>query len=215
MSRRASWLLLCSLAIVIQGSCRKGPSRITPPAIDASAAGAGAMSAYDKNGDGVVAGEELEAAPSLSAAINNLDLDKDGRVTADEVTARVEAWQATDLGLMSVPVNITLDGEPLVDAEVTFEPETFLGDNVKPSYGTTGANGAVYLSIAEDQRQQPNTTGVQIGLYKVVISKLEAGKETVPAQYNTETILGAEVALDAEETQEGYKYDLTSSRKRR
>ena len=35
--------------------------------------------------------------------------------------------------------------------------------------------------------------GVACGLYRVEISKLVDGKETIPAIYNTETILGKDV----------------------
>ena len=43
------------------------------------------MELYDKNGDGIVSGEELENAPALKAALKNLDTNGDGRLTVDEV----------------------------------------------------------------------------------------------------------------------------------
>jgi hypothetical protein len=39
-------------------------------------------------------------------------------------------------------------------------------------------------------------SGVHFGLYKVRISKLSNGQETLPARYNTETELGQEVSYD-------------------
>src|SRR6476620_8252266 len=122
-------------------ACNRGPGRVKQPTIDASAAGKLAMEMYDKNGDGKVAGPELDAAPGLKAALKNLDTDGDGAVSADEVTARVNVWKAMQAGMMSVPLRVTLDGQPLGDAKIVFEPEAFLGDDIKLSVGVTSANG--------------------------------------------------------------------------
>ena len=87
--------------------------------------------------------------------------------------------------------------QPLGGAQVTFEPESFLGDEIKPAIGTTNSVGDAAPSIRPEDRSDPKLPGgVHLGLYKVRISKADNGKETIPSKYNTETILGQEVAYD-------------------
>ena len=47
------------------------------------------MKQYDTNGNGNVAGAELNQAPSLRAALDKLDANGDQGVSAEEVTARI------------------------------------------------------------------------------------------------------------------------------
>jgi hypothetical protein len=144
-----------------------------------------------------VAGDELEKTPSLKAALQNLDKNGDKGVSADEVAERVNAWKDMESGMTSVRCRVTLDGQPLGDAKVTFEPESFLGDEIKAAYGTTNASGDVAPSIPPEDRPSPDLPGgVHFGLYKVKVSKIVDGKETVPPRYNEQTILGQEVSYD-------------------
>jgi hypothetical protein len=179
------------------GGCNTGPSPIRPPDIDAAGAGEAAMEQYDTNGDGAVAGDELEKAPSLKAALATLDQDSDGRVTADEISARVQAWQFSGKGLTTIRCLVRLDGQPLEGAQVTFEPESFLGDEIGTAIGVSNRFGKASPVIPKDQRPSPDTPpGLPLGLYKVRISKVVGGQEQIPAQYNTATILGQQVAFD-------------------
>src|SRR5215207_10133479 len=178
-------------------SCRRGPARVKQPSIDASSAGKLAIEQYDTNQDGKVAGAELEKAPSLKAALPRLDTDGDGGVSADEVAARVNAWKDMKTGMTSVRAHVTLDGQPLAGAQVIFEPEPFLGDQVKPATGTTNQFGDVAPVIAKEDRANPTLPGgVHFGLYKVRFSKEANGKETIPAKFNKDTIIGQEVSYD-------------------
>lgn len=171
-----------------------------------------AMEYYDTNGDGNVAGDELEKAPGLKAALPRLDTNGDGAVNADEVAARVGVWQDMGTGLMSFVFKVTLDGKPLETASVTFEPEAFLGDEIKPASCTTDFVGMGGATIPKDQRPDPTTPpGMHLGLYKVKISKVVGGKETVPRKYNEDTILGQECAPDVSEIANNrVVYTLTS-----
>jgi hypothetical protein len=56
-------------------------------------------------------------------------------------------------------------------------------------------------SIPKELRPDPKTTppGIQVGLYRVKISKMVGGKETIPRKYNDQTTLGQEAALDVPE----------------
>jgi hypothetical protein len=155
------------------------------------------MELYDGNGDGKVAGAELDKVPAIKAALPRLDTDNDGGVSADEVAARVNAWKEMRSALATVRCHIMLDGHPLVGAKVTFEPEPFLGDEIKTASATTNPYGDVAPTVPPEERPESGLPGgVHFGLYKVRISKIANGKETIPAQYNTETTLGQEVSYD-------------------
>ena len=184
------------LAVTIT-SCSYGPSPVKQPGINASSAGSQAMEMYDKNGDGNVSGDELAGAPSLNAAVVRLDTNNDKGVSADEVAARANAWKGMETGMTTVRCHITLDGQPLSGAQVVFEPEAFLGDEIKIAKGTTNQFGDVAPTIAVEDRPDPKSPGgVHFGLYKVRISKQANGKETIPGRYNSETMLGQEVSYD-------------------
>ncbi|HEX3600695.1 MAG TPA: hypothetical protein VHU84_11170 [Lacipirellulaceae bacterium] len=189
--------MLAAVFLLTISACNSGKIVVKQPSIDASAAGKKALEMYDKNGDGVVSGDELEHAPALKEALGNLDTNGDKAVSADEVAARVNAWKAMKTGMTSLRCHVTLDGEPLTFATVTFEPESFLGNEIKTAIGTTNAMGDVAPSIPKEQRSSPKVPGgAHFGLYKVRISKIVNGKETIPAKYNTDTILGQEVSYD-------------------
>lgn len=192
----AAALVLTAVALTASG-CGRGPTPVRQPAIDAAAAGRDALSRYDTDGNGVIAGAELDAAPTLKAALARLDTDKDGGVSAAEVAERVRAWKQMRTGLASVRCHVTLDGKPLAGARVVLEPESFLGTHVKPATGETNPFGDVSPSVAAEDLPDPSLPGgVHFGLYRVRISKQTDGRETLPARYNSETILGQEISYD-------------------
>jgi hypothetical protein len=178
-------------------SCSHGPAPVRPPSIDASEAGSRAMEQYDTDADGLIAGGELEKSSALKAALPRLDINGDQGVSADEVAARIESWQAARTGMASVRCHVVLDGRPLSGADVVFEPEAFLGDEIKTAAGKTNQFGDAAPTIPPEQRPAPNLPGgAHFGLYKVRISKVANGRETIPARYNVDTTLGQEVAYD-------------------
>jgi hypothetical protein len=198
--RLATASVVVTVLFAMLTSCSSGPSRIAPPSINASAAGAAAMDQYDTNGDGRVAGEELDRAPGLKAALGTLDQDGDDAVTAEEVTARVEVWQGSRTGLTTVPCLVLLDGRPLGGAQLIFEPESFLGDELRTAIGTTNPFGKTSPTVPKEDRPAPDTpAGLPLGLYKVRISRANGGRETIPPRYNAETVLGQEVSFDVPE----------------
>ncbi len=189
------WCVLLLLVAIV--GCSRGPARIEAPTFDPSGSAARAMDIYDKDGDGFVAVEELENAPGLNAAIKNLDTNKDDKVSEQEIAERVRAWQEQQIGLTMFNCDVTMDGQALEGATVTFEPEEFLGGAVQEAVDITSLVGSASPRIPKEKRPSPDSPpGMQAGLYKVRISKIVGGQETIPAQYNTETILGKEVASD-------------------
>lgn len=190
-------LAFMSLTALSFVACSRGPSRVAQPTISPSGAGSAAIAEYDKNGDGIISGDELNAAPALKAALPRLDSNNDGGVSADEVAGRVSAWIKMQSGMTSVRMHFTLDGQPLAGATVVLEPEAFLGDQVKTAVGTTNQFGDVSPSIKPEDRPDPTLPGgAHFGLYKVRVSKMVNGKETIPARFNTQTTLGQEVSYD-------------------
>lgn len=180
---------LAAAVLTTQG-CSRSASRVRPPSIDAVAAGAAAMDQYDTNGDGKVDAAELDNAPGLKAALANLDANNDIAVSADEVTERIGAWQESRIGQTSVMTTVTFRGRPLAGATVVFEPEAFLGTDVRPAVGTTNEDG-----VAPMKTEGADAPGVAPGLYLVRITKDGAN---LPAKYNVETVLGVEVARDSD-----------------
>ncbi|NLF09718.1 MAG: hypothetical protein GX594_17315 [Pirellulaceae bacterium] len=176
------------------------PKRIYPPSIDGYSSGWRAIEEFDLDGDKCISGDELLKCPGLKAAMGKIDANGDGKITAEEITNRIHAWQKSRLGRMSFACQVTLNGQPLADAEVKFVPEKFLGEAVPVATGKTDDNGMAMIKIPD--KLPP---GVAPGLYRVEITK---DGEKIPAKYNTETIFGQEIAIDALGIQEGVTFDL-------
>jgi hypothetical protein len=96
-----------------------------------------------------------------------------------------------------VPVHgtVTLDGAPLANALVSFQPQEPHGE---PAFATTDADG-FYQAYGGSGR-----SAVAVGAYKVAISTLRHdddnpswnAPERVPAKYNTQSSLIVEVGLE-------------------
>lgn len=102
---------------------------------------------------------------------------------------------------------VTMDGAPLPDALVTFQPE-----GGRPSYGRTDQSGRYELIYTRDEK------GAVPGKHTVSISTLQEGDpdegtesvpEKVPAKYNTNTELTREVEPGPNE----FDFDLSSEGK--
>lgn len=188
---------LTTLLIVFLGGCSGGPSAIPLPSFDADEAAEQAMALYDTNGDGYVAGDELGNAAGLKAAIKNLDTDKDEKISPEEIAERVRVWDRSEIGMMMFDSIVLMDGRPLAGAQITLEPDEFLGEVLQAAVDVTDLGGNARVRIPKENRPTPDTpAGMQAGIYKVRVSKVVGGKETIPAKYNTETILGQEVSMD-------------------
>jgi hypothetical protein len=186
-------------SVVFASSCRYGPPPVEHPSVNPAKAGRLAIEQYDTNGDGVVSGAELDQAPGLRAGLPRLDTNGDKAISADEVAARIEQWRRGGVALMSFACTVTLDGQPLSGATVTFEPESFLGDQYKTASGVTSDYGTASATIPKDQRPDPTLSGMHVGLYKVRISKRAGDRELIPPRYNEQTMLGQEVSRDIPE----------------
>lgn len=195
---RKNWgpgLLLVPL--VTLAGCSGGPTSLPIPSFDPGDSAEQAMEIYDTDGDGFVAGEELENAAGLRATLRSLDTDGDGKVSEAEVAERVRAWDKMQIGMMNFDALFLMDGKPLAEAKVTFDPEEFLGGVVQAGLGETDMGGGLRPRVPKENRPTPDSPpGMQAGIYKVRVSKIVDGEETIPAKYNTETIFGQEVSKD-------------------
>lgn len=181
MSIRIAAGAVVVLALSISGGCwNSAPPRVAPPEFDANAPQK-AMEMYDTDKNGSIEGKELDKVPALKLAF------KGNKVTVDDLTKQLDGWKGSRLGRQSVRVTVLHKGKPLADADVTYEPEPFLGSGVPTCSGKTDADGAAAISAP---MAEGLPSGVPPGYYRVKITK--AG-ESIPKQYNAETTLGAEV----------------------
>jgi hypothetical protein len=160
--------------------------------LDADAAGRAAITEYDTNGDGRISSSELDRCPGVKAAIDQIDPSGNGEVTSETIAARIQAWLNSRLGRMAVHCRVVHNGHPVPNAEVKFVPERFLGPNVRAASGTTDKNGVAIISCSGSAGQPQ---GAAPGFYRIEITKPGAN---IPAKYNTNTVLGLEIAMDAE-----------------
>ena len=161
------------------------------------------MELYDANKDGFLDEKELEKVPGLAAARKEVDTNHDGKISADAIAARIDSWRKSKVGRLVLTCVITHNRRPLPGATVTLVPETFLGNQLTPGNGVTDDCGRVFISATTDP------PGLSPGFYRVQVTK--AG-ENIPAKYNTETILGQEIAADAaglNSDQGGPTFDLS------
>ena len=193
-------VVMLGIAMLAGLGCSGRPARVDAPGISAGAAASEAIKTYDKDGDGAIGGAELDAVPAIKYALARIDKDGDGKASEAEIQGRIEAWQETKVGMMSYncTVNFTTarspQPQPLEGATVVYEPEPFLGENVKQAEGKTGPSGGASIAIPGG-----DLPGAHCGLYKVRITH---DKYTIPDKYNTNTILGDEVAQDAQAGEE-------------
>lgn len=111
-------------------------------------------------------------------------------------------------GLSQVTGVVTMDGAPLPSAAVSFRPASG-----RPAQGITDQDGRYELIYIRDIRgAEQGAYTVSITTYREASPDPVAGKpkpETIPARYNKQSTLTAEVESGANEI----NFDLTSSRK--
>jgi hypothetical protein len=181
-------VLAASLALCLLPGCGGG-DELTLPVYTPDASAKQALAEYDTNHDGYLDTKELERCPALKNSLDTIDENGDQRLSVEEIAGRIQIYQESQVALKSINCCVLLDDRPLEGATVTYVPEKFMGSSLKPASGVSNDQGWLALRVAGEKY-----AGVQPGLYRVQVSKKNAeGQETIPARYNRDTILGAEV----------------------
>jgi len=205
MQQYLVWMGSLAVLAACLGGCSRFPDPPEKPDLDPGKAASLALEEYDADGDGRIDAEEIQSSPGLMEALEMTDKDGDGTLTADEISNRVREWLDGGTAVFTQSVGVSLDGKPLAGATVTFEPEPFLAHGIEPTSGVTNQQGVTFPA-----GQDAKFPGLYPGVYRVRISKVVDGQETVPGRYNTETILGKEIAVDSPSTLDLLVFDLES-----
>jgi hypothetical protein len=195
MQIRLRLLYLTSIGLLALVGCSSSLGPIPMPKIS-SEAGQAAIKQYDSDGDQTLNESELAKAPALKRALARIDKDNNKKVTADEINERIKSWGARGHAITQCTVTVRLSGQPLSDAQVKFVPEKYLGEELAIAQGVTNGRGMAPMKISDE----PDGVGANLGFYRVEISKIVDGKETIPAKYNTDSELGIELASDVTES---------------
>jgi len=200
-------LIFLFLILLSTVGCGSSSKHLKRPSYNSSA-GQDAIKQYDKDGDGFIGGEELEAVPGLQASKSQIDANGDGKLSPQEINDWIEDWKRTKINGISAAVQITLDGTPLEGALVEFEPEAFVGTNLPSGTGTSSADGWAIISTSKDPSEGPKIPGMPLAWYKIRVTH---PSKSIPSKYNTETTLGCEVGTGSDWLNEGsIKLDLKS-----
>lgn len=191
--------------LVLVGCSQSGTQLLEAPVpkYDADGIPRAILTEFDKNGNGSIEPDEARACPALAGAFATIDANNDRRLSADELRKRVEAYGASTTGSVEVGCVVRLDEQPLPEATVTFVPEACMGGAIKPAVGTTDASGrcGVYKIDGKTHR------GMAPGLYKIQVTK---DGSAIPAQFNSQTILGKEVFHNPREAEVYIELNLSS-----
>jgi hypothetical protein len=162
------------------------------PAFDPQAAVAQAMNSYDADKDGSLSKQEVDRSPGLTAAFPHFDKDGSGTISPEEMLNRLKYYADAGIALYGWTCEVRQGGRPLPGATVTLVPEDFMKSVAQPATGVTDNHGVASPVIKKDELD-----GAYFGLYRIVVSKKDAsGRELVPAEFNSQTKLGQELAPD-------------------
>lgn len=167
-----------------------GERPIAKPAIDAEAAAAQAMELFDKNSDGALDESELKSSPGLAAGKTRADTNSDGRLSAEEIAARIQYWGDSHERIVCPELEFIFNRRRVPHADVIFEPEPFLATWLESLATSTDEMGRCTPQMS---RELP---GINMGYYRVKVSKKVGGKERLPAESNEQTKLGIEFCDD-------------------
>ena len=159
------------LSLLICG-CDTGPSRIPAPGWKPEEQASRALELLDKNQNGVIDADELVHAPGLASALWHLDKDGDKGISRSELETRLKLYKDLGVGLMSLPLKVTLNGRPLPNATVRLLPEQWLSDVIEPASGKTDRSGTAYLATETE-----DVPGVRVGYYRVEVESTHLNNE--------------------------------------
>jgi hypothetical protein len=187
------------------GGCEPQPPPVRQMRYDPAASAKKAMELFDTNKDGIISGDELSKTPGLAASLAVLDTDRDRGVAPEQIEKRIKFWIKSKIGRQPVSCTVYRNGQPLANANVKFVPEPFFPEIKDIGEGKTSDYGMAMVTWPTTQGPNGLPPGIGPGMYRVEITK---DGETIPAKYNTETILGQEISEGNPDIQRGLRYDL-------
>lgn len=158
-----------------------------------------ALETYDTDADGRIAGEELDSVPGLKKYIALYDQNGNGAISGEELRTRFSGWKEQGLALRRLDIRLSLNGQPLRSATITFVPESYMPESVKQATGTTDSSGLAKMSVAPEdlpeslQKLGGNVRGVYVGTFKIEITHPSINLADV---YESGAALGEEIARD-------------------
>ena len=188
MTRRPPLPGILPIVLVAIGCGPSRPARIIPPPLDPEAVTAAVMAQADADGDGIVERGELSRLGALVKAVNGLDADRDGGVSAAELRQWLDQVKESRIAITSFAGEVRHQKRPLANAKVRLVPEPFMGDGVRAAEGTTDVDGHFTVTIPDSKYP-----GVNCGLYRVEITGQGNDGQPLPAKYNAQTTLGIAV----------------------
>ena len=134
--------------------------------------------------------EELKLAPGLAEGKSRADTDSDSRISMQELAERITSWNESFERLVCPEIEVRLNGRLVPNAKITFQPEPFLADWLEEKQTSTDEMGKCSPQIS---RELP---GMNMGYYRVKVSKEIGGKERIPEIYNEKSQVGVEFCTD-------------------
>jgi len=166
-SNSTGWLVLPTCWLLVQAvGCGGGaPARVAAPAIDPEGIAACVFEEADRNGDGLLAGDDLAGAPAIKGAVAVLDQDRDAAVSREELSRWLASVRDSRIAVTSLVVTVTQKGKPLQAVSVRLVPLACMGSAVQVAEGMTDASGITACGIPGNPYP-----GVNCGLYRVEIT---------------------------------------------
>ncbi len=189
-SRSPSWSLIASsLGLFCSVGCGNGGVHVKVPQFDSPGMATKSFEAKDSNHDDRLSPDEVSSWPGLKSAFKAIDANADGKLDRDELESHFAKYAQGSIGLQSLTCFVFSGGRPVSDVVVEFTPEPLFAEYDKALRGTTGRDGSCPMLPIEG-----GMPGAAPGMYRVTLSKKNAGQETIPKKFNLESELGFEVS---------------------
>lgn len=187
---RLATSVIAALAVITLGGCGPArPARVMQPAFSPAEVTRCVLQLADGDGDGECTMEELALVPGLKFAIADLDSDKNGSLSGQEISNWLETLRRSKVAIETAPVRILQGGEPVPGVLVEIIPEPCMGNTSLAAEGHTNNAGIAMLRIPS------LPLGAHFGIYRLKITGKDRSGQPIPAQYSSESSFGLCVPL--------------------
>jgi hypothetical protein len=186
------------VAFAICAGCDSPPSRIYQIKADPVKLAAALVESGDKDKNQKLSQEELKDLPYIAVMADAYDTNHDHQLTVEEIAERL-AKVVFDPQKALTPGECIVQrkGSPFTGAEVRLVPAPCLAEYLPVATGKSDRNGVVRLTMEAENRpaNAPHVAGlIRPGLYRIEVTHSTI---PIPAQYNSQTMLGAEASAAA------------------